>query len=83
MDNIFVIVYVIHRIGVNNDDPNSLNVMVDYYYHGENRIITQYFPYMLGVQTCHHVFKYPYEGSRQGGGGDKYDGVTSCYKLSC
>ena len=35
----FVIIYVIQKIGGNDNSPNSLNVMVNYYYHGENRVI--------------------------------------------
>ena len=29
----FMIVYVIQKIGGNNNSPNSLNVMVNYHYH--------------------------------------------------
>ena len=36
----FMIVYVIQEIGDNENSPNSLNVMVNYHYHGENRVIT-------------------------------------------
>ena len=37
---VFVIVYVIQKIGGIKNSPNSLNVMVNYHYHGENRVIT-------------------------------------------
>ena len=37
----FMIVYVIHKIGVNNNSPNSLNIKLNYYYHGKNRLITR------------------------------------------
>ena len=30
-----MIVYVIRKIGGNENSPNSLNVMVDYHYHGK------------------------------------------------
>ena len=36
----FMIVYVIQEIGGNENSPNSLNVMVNYHYHVENRVIT-------------------------------------------
>ena len=36
---IFTIVYVIKNIGGKKNSPNSLNVIVNYYYHGENRVI--------------------------------------------
>ena len=41
---LFMIVYVIQDIGGNENSPDSLNVMVNYHYHGENRIIARYFP---------------------------------------
>ena len=42
LDNIFfMIIYVIHKIGDNENSPNSLNVTVNYHYHGENRVINQ------------------------------------------
>ena len=34
------------KIGGNNNYPNSLNVMVNYHYHGTNRVTTQQFPSM-------------------------------------
>ena len=37
----FMIVYVIQKIGGNKNCPNSLNVMVNYHYHGKNRVITR------------------------------------------
>ena len=39
-------VYVIQEIGGNDNSPDSLNVMINYHCHGENRVITQQFPYM-------------------------------------
>ena len=33
----FAIVYVIQEIGGNKNSPYSLNVMVNYHYHGKNR----------------------------------------------
>ena len=30
----FVMIYVIPKIGGHNNSPNSLNVMVNYHYHG-------------------------------------------------
>ena len=36
-----MIVYVIQIIGGNENAPNSLNVMFNYHYHGEIRVITQ------------------------------------------
>ena len=36
-----MIVYVIQKIGGNENSPDSLNVMVNYRYHGENRLITR------------------------------------------
>ena len=38
---LFMIEYFIQEIGGNNNSPDSLNVMVNYHYHGENRVITQ------------------------------------------
>ena len=43
----FVIIDVIQKIGNNKNSPNSLNRMVTNHYHGENRLITQYFPSMM------------------------------------
>ena len=43
----FVIIDVIQKIGNNKNSPNSLNRMVTNHYHGENRVITQYFPSMM------------------------------------
>ena len=34
------------KIRGNENSPDSLNVMVNYHYHGENRVITRYLPYM-------------------------------------
>ena len=36
-----MIVYAIQNVGGNNNYPDSLNVMVDYHYHGGNRVVTQ------------------------------------------
>ena len=36
-----MIVYVIQKIGGNENSPNFLNVMINFYYHGENGVITQ------------------------------------------
>ena len=44
----FMIVYVIQKIRGNNNYLNSLNVMVNYHYPGENRAITRKFPSMVG-----------------------------------
>ena len=35
------------NIGVNKNPGESLNTMVNYHYHGENRFITRYLPYVL------------------------------------
>ena len=40
-ENIFMIVYVIWKIGDNKNDPNSINAKVNCHDHGENRVITQ------------------------------------------
>ena len=37
---LFNIVYVIRKIGGNKKSPSSLNVMVNYNYHGKNWVIT-------------------------------------------
>ena len=37
----FVIAYVIQKIGGNKNSPNSLNIMANYHYHSEDRVITQ------------------------------------------
>ena len=39
-----MIVYVIQEIGGNKNSPDSLNVMVNYHYHGENRVIFPVIP---------------------------------------
>ena len=36
----FIIVYVIQKIGGNENSPNYLNVTVNYHYNGKNRVIT-------------------------------------------
>ena len=38
--------YIIQKIGSNKNYQNSLNVMVNQHYHGENRLINQYFSSM-------------------------------------
>ena len=43
----FIIVYVIQKIRGNENSQNYLNVMVNYHYHFENRLITFQFPSML------------------------------------
>ena len=36
-----MIIYVIKIFGGNENSSNSLNVMVNYHYHGKNRVTTQ------------------------------------------
>ena len=36
----FMIKHVIQKMGGNKNSPNPLNIMVNYHYHGENRVIT-------------------------------------------
>ena len=36
-----MIVYVIQEIEGNENSPDSINVMLNYHYHSENRVITQ------------------------------------------
>ena len=43
-----MIVYVIQEIGDKENSPDSLNVMVNYHYHVEKRVISQELPSMLG-----------------------------------
>ena len=38
---LLIIIYVIQTIRGNNNSPNSLNVMVNYHYHSEKRVVTQ------------------------------------------
>ena len=38
---LFMIVYLIPKNGGNENSPDSLNVMVNYHYHGESRLITR------------------------------------------
>ena len=38
---LFMIIYVIQINGGNENSPDSLDVMVNYHYHGENRVITR------------------------------------------
>ena len=40
LDNIYSKLYLLYKIlGGNKNSPYSLNVMVNYHYHGENRVI--------------------------------------------
>ena len=36
-----MIVYVIQEIGGNENSPDFLNLMVNYHYHSENRVIAR------------------------------------------
>ena len=36
----FSVVYVIQKIGGNDNSPNPISVMVNYHYHSENMVIT-------------------------------------------
>ena len=36
---LFIIIYVIHKIEGNDNSPVSFNVMVNYHYHSESRVI--------------------------------------------
>ena len=38
---LFMIFNVIQEIGDNENSPDSLNLMVNYHYQGENRVITR------------------------------------------
>ena len=38
---LFMILYVIKEIGGNKNSIDSLNVMINYHYHSENRLITR------------------------------------------
>ena len=38
---ILMVIYVIQKNGGNENSPDSLNVMVNYHYHSENRVITR------------------------------------------
>ena len=38
---LFIIIYVIQKIKGNENSPDFLNVMVNYHYHSENRVIIQ------------------------------------------
>ena len=40
LDNILVIIYVTQKIGGDDNYPNYLNVMENYRYNGENRVLT-------------------------------------------
>ena len=42
-----MIVYFIQEIGSNKNSPGSLNVLVNYHYHGENRAIIRQLPSMV------------------------------------
>ena len=39
-----MIIYVIYKNGGDDNSPYSLNVMVNYHYHSENRAITPVIP---------------------------------------
>ena len=43
----FIVVYVIQKIGGNKNSTSSLNILVNYHYHGENWVITRLFPSIL------------------------------------
>ena len=43
----FMIVYFILKTRGTNNSPNYFNIMVNYHYHGENRLTIQYFPSMV------------------------------------
>ena len=36
-----MVLYGLQEIGGNENSPDSLNIMVNYHYHGENRVITR------------------------------------------
>ena len=36
-----MVVYVIQEITVDENSPDSLNIMVNYYYRGENKVTTR------------------------------------------
>ena len=44
----FIILYLIQKNWGNENSPDSLNVMLNYRYHGENRLIAQKFPSIGG-----------------------------------
>ena len=46
MDNIFHGFICYTKIGGNENYPNDLNILVNFHYHDENRVITWYFPSM-------------------------------------
>ena len=46
-----MVIYVIQKNGGNKNSPYYLNVMVNYHYHSENRIIS----YLTGLSP--HAFK--------------------------
>ena len=48
-----MIISVIQKIGGYKNSPKSLNVMVNYHYHGENRVITKKFPSMNAVKLVY------------------------------
>ena len=56
-----MVVYVTQNNGGNDNSPDSLNVMVNYHYHGENKVITQQFPsmkYTYPIITSYQVGKF-------------------------
>ena len=58
----FMIVHVMQKIRGNKNSPNSLNIMVNYHYHGENRgnypVITIYYDDDLEYNVVIHTFDY-------------------------
>ena len=49
LDDIYSRSYMLYKTNsVNNKSPDSLNVMVNYHYHGENRVTNRYFSSMVG-----------------------------------
>ena len=46
-----MIAYIILKIRGNKNSPNSINVMVNYHYHGENRVINRQLPFMPATVT--------------------------------
>ena len=61
-----MIVYVIEEIGGNENYPDSLNVMVNYHYHGIKRVITWSLPSMAYIQWDATSVKFGIEKSCNG-----------------
>ena len=52
-----MIVYVIQKIGGNENPTKSINVMLNCHYHGKNKVITRKLPSMVeGVEEVSVVF---------------------------